>query len=142
MHQFFSVVEAMHHRDGINSASSLPEEVKMVDSKPTAPLDLSLFDDLDSAPGRSLTVPPAAQPAMAADPRLAQEPEPERLVDITNLGREDLAAAEAAAAKIDFRKTNTLLSHGEGVLGGIAQASRQPGRRPGLINPSIQCVSR
>jgi hypothetical protein len=138
----FSVMEVMHHRDGINSASSLPEEVKMVDSKPTVPLDLSLFDDLDSTPRRSLTVPPAAQPAMAADPRLAPEPEPERLVDIANLGREDLAAADAAAAKIDFRNTSTLLSHGEGVLGGIAQASRQPGRRPGLIIPSIQCVSR
>jgi hypothetical protein len=78
----------------------------MVDNKPTAPLDLSLFDDLDSAPGRSLTVPPAAQPAVAADPHLAPEPEPERLVEIANLRREDLAAAEAAAAKIDFRNTN------------------------------------
>ena len=113
----------------------------MVDSKPTAPLDLPLFDDLDSAPGRSLTVPPAAQPAVAVDPRLAPEPEPERIVDIANLGREDLAVAEAAAAKIDFRNTNTLLSHGEGVLGGIAQASRQPGPRPGRIIPSIQSVS-
>jgi uncharacterized protein YaaN involved in tellurite resistance len=97
----------------------------MVDRNPTSQLDLSLFDDLDSAPARALTAPPAAQPAVAADPRLAPQPEPERLVEIANLGREDLAAAEAAAAKIDFRNTNTLLSHGEGVLGGIAQASRQ-----------------
>ena len=34
-------------------------------------MGLSLFDDLDSAPGRWLTVPPAAQPAVAVDPRLA-----------------------------------------------------------------------
>jgi uncharacterized protein YaaN involved in tellurite resistance len=102
-----------------------PEGLKMVDSKPTTPLDLSLFDDLDSAAGRALTAQPAAPPAVAADPRLTPESAPERLVEIANLGREDLTAAEAAAAKIDFRNTNTLLSHGEGVLGGIAQASRQ-----------------
>ena len=50
---------------------------------------------------------------------------PERLVEVANLSAKDLAAAQASAAKIDFRNTNTLLSHGEGVLAGIAQASRQ-----------------
>jgi uncharacterized protein YaaN involved in tellurite resistance len=46
-------------------------------------------------------------------------------VDIANLSPDDKAAAEASAAKIDFRNSNTLLQHGEGVLAGIAQASRQ-----------------
>jgi uncharacterized protein YaaN involved in tellurite resistance len=36
-----------------------------------------------------------------------------------------LGAAQASAQKVDFRNTNTLLAHGEGVLAGIAQASRQ-----------------
>src|SRR5215469_15092404 len=120
-----SVPQAIPDVTEIRFRSNLRENSKMVDSKPTAPLDLSLFDNLDSAPGRALTAQPAAQSAVAADPRLTPEPEPERLVDIANLGREDLAAAEAAAAKINFRSTNTLLSHGEGVLAGIAQASRQ-----------------
>jgi len=59
------------------------------------------------------------------DPRLAAEPALPRLVEIANLSPQDLAAAEASAAKVDFRKTNTLLAHGENVLAGIAQASRQ-----------------
>jgi uncharacterized protein YaaN involved in tellurite resistance len=46
-------------------------------------------------------------------------------VEIGNLSPEDLAAAQVSTAKVDFRNTNTLLSHGEGVLAGIAQASRQ-----------------
>jgi uncharacterized protein YaaN involved in tellurite resistance len=97
----------------------------MPDSKPTAPLDLSIFDNLDPPPGHALTVPAAAQPPMAADARLAPEPAPERLVEIANLGAEDLAAAQTAATKVDFRNTNTLLAHGDGALAGIAQASRQ-----------------
>jgi uncharacterized protein YaaN involved in tellurite resistance len=97
----------------------------MADNKPTAPLDLAIFDDLDSAPGHALTVPPPAQLPVATDPRLAPEPMPERLVEIANLSQEDLTAAQSSAAKVDFRNTNTLLSHGEGVLAGIAQASRQ-----------------
>ena len=44
---------------------------------------------------------------------------------MANLSPEDLAAAQQDAAKIDFRKTTTLLAHGDGVLAGIAQASRQ-----------------
>src|SRR6516164_1518297 len=47
------------------------------------------------------------------------------LVEVANLGAKDLAAAQASAAKVDFRNTSTLLAHGEGMLGRIAQASRQ-----------------
>jgi uncharacterized protein YaaN involved in tellurite resistance len=95
-----------------------------------APLDLSAFDALD------LPEPPAAQPVAVipaaqngavgpADPRLLPQERGERLVDVANLNPEDLAAANHAAAAIDFRRTNTLLSHGDDVLLGISQASRQ-----------------
>jgi uncharacterized protein YaaN involved in tellurite resistance len=100
----------------------------MPDTKPTAPLDLSIFDNLETAPSPapSLPVPAAAAPLpVPADERLAPQPAPERLVDIANLKPEDVAAAQASAAKIDFRNTNTLLTHGEGVLANIAQTSRQ-----------------
>jgi len=103
----------------------------MTDSKPAAPLDLSLFDNLDSPPpaaAASATLPAISvqtQPPAVVDPRLAPEPAPERLVDIANLRADDLAAAQASASKVDFRNSSTLLSHGEGVLAGIAQASRQ-----------------
>ncbi len=98
----------------------------MPDTKPTAPLDLSIFDNLDSSPpAQALTVPPAAQPLAVTDSRLAPEPKPERLVEIANLNPQDLAAARASAAKVDFRNTSTLLAHGEGVLANIAQTSRQ-----------------
>src|SRR5262249_38951100 len=98
----------------------------MPDTKPTAPLDLSIFDNLEPAPAPSLPEPAAAAPLpVPADDRLAPHPAPERLVDIANLKPEDLAAAQASAAKIDFRNTNTLLTHGEGGLANIAQSSRQ-----------------
>ena len=98
----------------------------MPDTKPTAPLDLSIFDNIETAPAPSLPVPAAAAPLpVPADDRLAPQPAPERLVDIANLKPEDLAAAQASAAKIDFRNSNTLLTHGEGVLANIAQSSRQ-----------------
>jgi uncharacterized protein YaaN involved in tellurite resistance len=104
----------------------------MADAKPGAPLDLSMFDNLD-APGQTavaspqtpLTMAPAASLPAVVDERLAPAPVPERLVEVANLSPQDLAAAQASAAKIDFRKTNSLLAHGEGVLGGIAAASRQ-----------------
>jgi uncharacterized protein YaaN involved in tellurite resistance len=97
----------------------------MTEPTPTAPLDLSMFDDLDPAPAQPLVpVQPAGMP-VAADPRLAPEPPPERLVEVANLSPEDLAAARASAAKVNFRDTASLLSHGDGVLAGIAQASRQ-----------------
>jgi uncharacterized protein YaaN involved in tellurite resistance len=105
----------------------------MPDTKPGQPLDLSIFDNLDTPKGQTLTAQPAqpltiapapSQPA-AQDPRLAPAPVPERLVEVANLSPEDLAAAQASAAKVDFRNTNSLLTHGEGVMGGIAAASRQ-----------------
>jgi uncharacterized protein YaaN involved in tellurite resistance len=93
----------------------------MPETTPNAPLDLSIFDAIDQPPA-----PPQAMVAQApADPRLAPEPAPERLVEVANLSPEDLAAAQASAAKINFRQTATLLAHGDGVLAGIAQASRQ-----------------
>lgn len=110
----------------------------MPENKPTAPLDLSIFDNLDAPPAPSASAPavasaaqpsasqpPAGKPTAVADPRLAAEPEPERLVEVSNLSPEDLAAAQASAQKVDFRNSTTLLTHGEGVLAGIAQASRQ-----------------
>jgi uncharacterized protein YaaN involved in tellurite resistance len=99
----------------------------MPETTPNAPLDLSIFDNIDQppAPAQALVAQaPAPLPAVA-DPRLAQEPAPERRVEVANLSPDDLAAAQASAAKINFRQTNTLLAHGDGVLAGIAQASRQ-----------------
>ncbi|HQT64104.1 MAG: hypothetical protein B7Z75_04405 [Acidocella sp. 20-57-95] len=97
----------------------------MPDEKPAAPLDLSMFDNLDSpAPAQPLVAAPA-QTAAVADPRLMPEPPPERLVDISNLNAEDLAAAQASAARLNFHDTTSLLAHGDGVLAGIAAASRQ-----------------
>ena len=98
----------------------------MPDVKPDTPLDLSLFDNLEQAPSTAahqLAV--RSQAPVPADPRLAPEPPPERLVEVANLSPEDLAAAQASAARVDFRKSATLLSHGDGVLAEIAQASRQ-----------------
>ena len=97
----------------------------MPDTKPTAPLDLATFDNLDAPAGQALPAPPAAQLPVPSDSRLAPQPAPERLVEIANLSQQDLAAAQASASKVDFRNTTTLLSHGEGVLAGIAQSSRQ-----------------
>jgi len=98
----------------------------MPDVKPDTPLDLSLFDNLEQAPAHN-TQPLAVRPnaPVPADPRLAPEPPPERLVEVANLTPDDLAAAQASAARVDFRKSATLLSHGDGVLAEIAQASRQ-----------------
>jgi uncharacterized protein YaaN involved in tellurite resistance len=97
----------------------------MTEPTPTAPLDLSMFDNLDPAPAQPLVPVQPAGLRVAADPRLAPEPAPERLVEVANLPPDDLAAAQASAAKINFRDTTSLLSHGDGVLAGIAQASRQ-----------------
>src|SRR5260370_1048091 len=105
----------------------------MPDTKPGAPLDLSIFDNLESTPGQTLVVPqqqpltvaPGAALPATADPRLAPALPPERLVEVANLGAEDLKAAQTSAAKVDFRNTNSLLGHGEGVLAGIAASSRQ-----------------
>jgi uncharacterized protein YaaN involved in tellurite resistance len=88
----------------------------------SAPLDLSLFDT-GPAPLPALqevaTV-PATVPA-----ELAPQPRPARLVETATLPQDELAAAQAQAAKIDFTSSTSLMAHGEGVLSGIAQASRQ-----------------
>ncbi|HEX7638436.1 MAG TPA: toxic anion resistance protein [Burkholderiaceae bacterium] len=102
----------------------------MPETKPSAPLDLSTFDDLGAAlpapaPAAALAVPAASRELAIQDERLKPQPRPERLVEVANLNPDDLAAATRSAAAIDFRKTATLLAHGDGVLAGIAQASRQ-----------------
>ena len=91
------------------------------------PLDLSLFDDLKPAAPQ-----PAAAQALVvgsgtavADPRLAPEPPLPRLVEVGKLSPDELATAEQGAARINFRDTASLLSHGDGVLAQIAQSSRQ-----------------
>jgi uncharacterized protein YaaN involved in tellurite resistance len=99
----------------------------MRETKPDTPLDLSVFDALDTPPAaaNAVVATPAQTAVAVADPRLQPEPPPARLVEVANLSPEDLAAARQSAARIDFRKTATLLAHGEGILAGIAQASRQ-----------------
>jgi uncharacterized protein YaaN involved in tellurite resistance len=92
-----------------------------------APLDLSLIDDQPAAAAPLVTrvVGSAAPAVVGTDARLAAQPPLERLVEVANLSPDDLAAANASAAQIDFRTTATLLAHGDGVLGGIAAASRE-----------------
>ena len=103
-----------------------PEIGRMPEPTKDAPLDLSIFDNLDPAPAAANAVVPVHQSSTAlADPRLASEPAPVRLVEIGSLNPEDRARAEQSAARIDFRKTASLLSHGDGVLAEIAQSSRQ-----------------
>ena len=99
----------------------------MPDAKSDSPLDLSLFDNIElapSPPAQALAVRPETPVPAVADPRLQPEPPPERLVEVAKLSPEDLAASQASAARIDFRKSATLLSHGDGVLAEIAQSSR------------------
>ena len=86
------------------------------------PLDLSLFDDADlTAPANAIaTTPPAS-----LDPQLAHDPVQPRLVEVGKLAPAELASAEQAAARVDFRNSASLLSHGDGVLAEIAQSSRQ-----------------
>ena len=92
----------------------------------TTPLDLSAFDI--TLPAVQVPVPISRLEPQAALPlpeELAPLPTPERLVEVANLPPEELAAAQAEAQKINFSNTNSLLTHGEGVLAGIAGASRQ-----------------
>ena len=96
----------------------------MSETRPEAPLDLSMFDDPKPEPPVSQAV-AISEPAAVADPRLQPEPEPPRLVEIGKLSPEDLAAAEQSAARVDFRVTTSLLAHGDGALAKIAQSSRQ-----------------
>jgi uncharacterized protein YaaN involved in tellurite resistance len=92
------------------------------------PLDLALFDDLKAAapePDSVQAVMVAPMETAVTDPRLAPEPRQPRLVEVAKLSPDDLAAAEQAAARVNFRDTASLLSHGDGVLAKIAQSSRQ-----------------
>jgi hypothetical protein len=101
----------------------------MPETSPPTPLDLSAFDNLDPlpVPSRAITTLQTTEPHLlvTTDERLQAQPRFERLVEVANLSPEDLAAAQGSAAKIDFRNTNNLMAHGDGVLAGIAQASRQ-----------------
>ncbi len=94
----------------------------MSDPDQDKPLDLAIFDEPDPVLAH---LPAPAAPTALTDPRLALEPPPSRLVEIGGLGPEDRAHAELSAGRIDFRKTATLLAHGDGVLAEIAQSSRQ-----------------
>lgn len=94
----------------------------MPETLSAAPLDLSIFDDPTPPP---LPVQAVATLPAGANPDLAPQPPPERLVEVANLPPADLTAAQAIAAKVDFSNTATLLAHGDGVLSAIAAASRQ-----------------
>ncbi len=88
------------------------------------PLDLSMFDTaLPAAPSAPVPAQTATPPATLPE-ALAPLPRPARLVAIDNLPPEELAAATAAAEKIDFMNSASLMAHGEGVLSGLASASR------------------
>jgi uncharacterized protein YaaN involved in tellurite resistance len=100
----------------------------MPDTPESAPLDLASLGDF--SPPQALTassVGAADKPLVATttDARLLPQERPTRLVEVANLSADELAAAQASADKIDFRKTNSLLAHGDDVLAGISQASRQ-----------------
>lgn len=101
----------------------------MSTAEPEQPFDLASLDLGDPPPpvaDRSLAVVQAPSPPVAVqDPRLAPAEALPRLVDLSHLGEDERAAAERSAAAIDFSDTRTLLSHGDGVLAEIAQASRQ-----------------
>jgi uncharacterized protein YaaN involved in tellurite resistance len=99
----------------------------MPEEKSPEPLDLSSFDNLTEPVPAPLALSPVpnTQIVPASDTRLAPTPPSPRLVEVANLSPEDLAAAKASADKIDFKKTDTLLSHGDHVLAEIAQSSRQ-----------------
>lgn len=88
----------------------------------SSPLDLSMFDT--APPSVPAPLPAAAPPAPLPEALAPAQPQP-RLVEIGNLPPEELAAAQGQATRIDFTSSTSLMAHGEGVLGGIAQASRQ-----------------
>jgi uncharacterized protein YaaN involved in tellurite resistance len=99
----------------------------MPEDKLTEPLDLSSFDDLSEQPKptQALIAQPQNTPLETSGTALAPQSPLPRLVDIDKLSPEDIAAAKQSADKIDFRKTATLLAHGDNVLAEIAQSSRQ-----------------
>jgi hypothetical protein len=102
----------------------------MVENKTEGPLDLSTFDVEDpskiAAPKLPAIQPPSSDhlPVTTTDVRLVPQPRPERLVEVSKLSPQDLDAANRSAARLDFRNTNTLMAHADGVLAVIAQGSR------------------
>lgn len=88
----------------------------------SSPLDLSMFDT--APPSVPALLPAATPPAPLPEALAPAQPQP-RLVEIGNMPPEELAAAQAQATRIDFTSSTSLMAHGDGVLGGIAQASRQ-----------------
>jgi uncharacterized protein YaaN involved in tellurite resistance len=102
----------------------------MTDSKAAIPLDLSTIDGLAESPdtAHQLATVKTTNPVpvvVSKDNALEADPPQPRLVEIANLAPEELAAAQNSAEQVDFRKTATLLSHGENALAEIAQSSRQ-----------------
>ena len=101
----------------------------MPETSPPTPLDLSAFDNLDPLPDPShaITTVQATQPQLVVTAMSGSSCS--RALNAWSklpiLTPDDLAAANASAANIDFRNTNNLMAHGDGVLAGIAQASRQ-----------------
>ncbi len=89
---------------------------------PSSPLDLSLFDTGPMSLPAGEPAPSLPAPLPEA---LAPLPPAPRLVEVANLPSEELAAAQAQAAKIDFASSTSLMAHGEGALSGIAASSRQ-----------------
>ena len=101
----------------------------MTDSNMTSPLDLSAIDGLSESPESAhqlaVQTTPTAVAVVTSENALEALPPLPRLVEVANLNPVELTAAQASAEKLDFRKTNTLLSHGENALAEIAQSSRQ-----------------
>src|SRR5260370_21250878 len=83
-------------------------ELRMPDTKPTAPLDLSMFDNLDPPPGQALSVPAVAQPPVAGGPPLVGEPAPGGVGGSAQLRPPGLAAAAPAGPKGGFPHNTTL----------------------------------
>lgn len=93
----------------------------------STPLDLSLFDTAPAAPPATAAVPAAVTtqvPAVVPE-ALAPVERPARLVDVDRMPPQELAEARTQAEKIDFSSSTSMMAHGEGVLAGLASASRQ-----------------
>jgi uncharacterized protein YaaN involved in tellurite resistance len=100
----------------------------MPDVQPSAPLDLSVFDDLEPARSPSNAAALEETGSVAPGPThsvLAPKPPADRLVDIGNMKPEEIEFAERMASRIDFRRALSLLSHGDDVLADLSQASRR-----------------
>jgi hypothetical protein len=91
----------------------------MPETSPPTPLDLSAFDNLHPLPDPShaITTVQTTRPHLlvTTDERLQLQPRFERLVEVANLNPDDLAVANASAVSIDFRNTNNLMAHGDGL---------------------------